>query len=497
MMLSELIGRIRVKDRLNYRDLEITGIATDSRAVVPGELFVAVAGHTQDGHDFLEQAALRGAAALVLGWQCETPLPTVIVDDTAVAAALLAKTFYGDPASRLVLAGITGTNGKTSASFLLRSIMSEAMGPSGLIGTVGFGSGDDLSASTHTTPSSVDLFRIMSEFLAHRCTSVVMEVSSHAAVQGRITGLEFDVGVFTNVSRDHLDYHGSIEGYVAAKEIFVASLTDPEREKEPGTLVFNIDDPLVREVRGRFLGRAVSYGFGPEATVRGEGLIADLDGTRFDLVCGDERIHIDLKLLATFSAYNALAAAAAAHALGIGIEAIKRGLERIGGVPGRFQVVSGGEGPKVIVDYAHTPDALERLLAFCRELGPSRITTVFGCGGDRDRGKRPIMGRIAVEMSDEVYVTDDNPRTEDPDRIVQEILVGIDRPVHVERDRRSAIRKAVGGAGDGELVVIAGKGHEDCQIVGIERIPFDDAEEAEAALSIREVEHQDRIANDS
>jgi UDP-N-acetylmuramoyl-L-alanyl-D-glutamate--2,6-diaminopimelate ligase len=198
-----------------------------------------------------------------------------------------------------------------------------------------------------------------------------------------------------------------------------------------------------------------------------------------------------LKLLAAFSAYNALAAAAAAHALGIGIRAIKRGLERVDQVPGRFQVISILRGPKVVVDYAHTPDALERLLTFCRELGPSRITTVFGCGGDRDRGKRPMMGRIAAEISDEVYVTDDNPRTEDPDRIVEEILSGVDRTVHVERNRGSAIRKAIMGADEGELVVIAGKGHESCQIVGTERLQFDDAQEALAALKMREVEDQD------
>ncbi len=490
-MLSEMIESIHVKEMSNYNDLEITGISIDSRLVEEGELYVAVKGYELDGHDFIEQAIGRGAAALVLGRSYESALPTIIVDDTASAAALLARTFFGDPASKLILAGITGTNGKTSASFLLRSIMSEARGPSGLIGTVGFGSGGDLSAATNTTPSSVDLFGIMSEFLEQGCTSAVVEVSSHAAVQGRIAGLEFDIGVFTNISRDHLDYHGSIEEYVAAKEIFVTSLVDPERSKEPGTLVFNIDDPQVLGVKSRFSGSAVSFGFGEDAVVRGENLVADLEGTSFDLVCRDERARIDLKLLAAFSAYNALAAAAAAHALGIGIKSIKRGLEMVERVPGRFQVLSIDRGPKVVVDYAHTPDALERLLTFCRELGPDRITTVFGCGGDRDRGKRPIMGRIAVEISDDVYVTDDNPRTEDPDRIIEEILSGIEGPAQVERDRGSAIRKAIMGADEGELVVIAGKGHENCQIIGTERLPFNDVQEALAALKTREVGDQD------
>lgn len=490
-MLNDMIKSIQVKGRSNFRDLEITGISTDSRLVEEGELYIAVKGHELDGHDFIEQAIGRGAAALVLGRSHVSTLPTIIVDDTAGAASLLARTFFGDPVSKLVLIGITGTNGKTSASFLLRSIMSEGMGRSGLIGTIGIGSGGDLSAATHTTPSSVNLFRIMSEFLEQGCTSVAMEVSSHAAVQGRITGLEFDVGVFTNISRDHLDYHGSIEEYMAAKEIFITSLIDPGRRKKPGIFVFNSDDKQVLVVKKRFAGKTVSFGFGENATVRGENLVADLGGTSFDLVCGEERARIELKLLAAFSAYNALAAAAAAHALGIDIHSIKRGLENVDQVPGRFQVISAGRGPKVVVDYAHTPDALERLLTFCRELGPARITTVFGCGGDRDRGKRPMMGRIAAEISDEVYVTDDNPRTEDPDLIVEEILSGIDGTVQVERDRGSAIRKAIMGADEGELVVIAGKGHENCQIVGTERFPFNDSQEALAALRTLEVKDQD------
>jgi UDP-N-acetylmuramoyl-L-alanyl-D-glutamate--2,6-diaminopimelate ligase len=490
-MLSEMIENIDVKERSNYRDLEIAGVETDSRLVGKGELFVAMKGHELDGHDFIEQAISKGAAALVLSRSYENPLPTIIVEDTARAAAMLAKNFYGDPASNLALVGITGTNGKTSASFLLRSIMSEAMGPSGLIGTVGFGSGDDLSAATHTTPSTVDLYRILSEFLAQGCGSVAMEVSSHAAAQGRITGLEFDVGVFTNISRDHLDYHGTLEEYVAAKEIFVSSLTDPRRRKSPGILAFNSDDPRVCDVAKRFNGSTVSFGFGEAAAVRGEGLVADLEGTSFDLKCGSERARVELKLLAAFSAHNALAAAAAAHALGIGVNQIKQGLERVSGVPGRFQVISTGRGPKVIVDYAHTPDAMESLLAFCRELNPARITTVFGCGGDRDRGKRPLMGGIAEKMSDVIYVTDDNPRTEDPDRIIEEILAGIEGTANVERDRRIAISKAIEGAKEGELVVLAGKGHESYQIVGTEELPFDDALEALDALKRWEAQDQD------
>jgi UDP-N-acetylmuramoyl-L-alanyl-D-glutamate--2,6-diaminopimelate ligase len=489
LKLSELLNAVETRERSNFKDLEIKGISADSRSVAAGTLFVAIKGQRMNGHDFVDQAIARGASALVLEDRRDAALPTAVVDDSTVAVALLAKKFYSDPASKLVLVGITGTNGKTSVSFLLQSILSKAIGKTGIIGTIGVGSADSLAAATHTTPASVDLYRIISDFRSKGCKGIVMEVSSHAAVQRRITGLEFDVGVFTNISRDHLDYHGTFESYIAAKEIFVDSLTLPARSKGPGTLVYNIDDGRIREIAGRFRGATVSFGFDESAAVKGEGLSADLNGTRFRLSCGGERAQIELKLLGSFSAYNAIAAAAAARALDIDLPDIQRGLEDVHQVPGRFQVVSAVGAPKIIVDYAHTPDALERLLTFCRDLGPARITTVFGCGGDRDRGKRPIMGRIASRISDEIYVTDDNPRTEDPGRIIEEILAGMEGEAHVERDRRTAIRKAVSGAKAGEIVVIAGKGHETSQIVGPESIPFDDVEEAREALKLREVGH--------
>lgn len=489
--LTKLLGAIECKETSHLNDTEIRGISTDSRTVKEGDIFVAVKGHTMDGHDFLEQAVRNGASALVVDRMYENELPICVVDDTSVAAALLAKRFFSDPAAQLLLVGITGTNGKTSASFLLDSILSGAIGKTGIIGTVGVGSMGELSAATHTTPASVHLYRTLSEFLRKGCRSVVLEVSSHAAVQRRVAGLEFDLGIIMNITRDHLDYHETFDRYMAAKEMFVSTLVEPGRRKKPGILIYNADDERVRGIAGRFRGDSVSFGFEKGAAVRGEGLTAGLEGTGFDLVCDGGGVRIELKLLGSFSAYNALAAAAAARALGVELQEIKQGLERVGGVPGRFQVISTGKGPKVVVDYAHTPDALERLLAFCRDLGPSRITTVFGCGGDRDRGKRLIMGRIAREISDEVYVTDDNPRTEDPERIIEEILEGSGRDVRVIRDRSLAIRRAVADAGEGEIVVVAGKGHETYQIIGTDRCPFDDVEEAREALRSWEVEHQD------
>ncbi len=493
MKLSELTRGITIKDRLNFKDEDVRGIVTDSRTAVEGCLYVAIKGHSVDGHNFVGQAADRGAKALIVEKPISSTLPTLVVDDSTAAAALIAKKFYGDPASGVTLAGITGTNGKTSTCFLLRSILNRALGPTGIIGTVGFGTSIGLTAAAHTTPASVDLYRIIAGFVEKGCTAVVMEVSSHATVQKRIVGLEFDVGIFTNITRDHLDYHGTFEEYTRAKELLAETLIEEGRGKAGGELVYNLDDPRLAAMAERFRGSKISFGSSPGCDVRGDNVRADLNGTAFDIICGGERTPVRLQLLGSFSVYNALAAAAAARSLGAGMDDIKAGLEEVGEVPGRFQVVAAAKGPKVIVDYAHTPDALKRLLAFCRELRPQRLIAVFGCGGDRDRGKRPQMGRIAAELSDTVYVTDDNPRTEDPDAIVQEILEGMkdsETPFTVIRDRRKAIRKAVGEAQGGDLVVIAGKGHENEQIVMDRRIPFSDAEEAYAALNDAEVKHQ-------
>jgi UDP-N-acetylmuramoyl-L-alanyl-D-glutamate--2,6-diaminopimelate ligase len=493
LKLSELIKAVEVEQRLNFEDIALNGISTDSRTIAEGDLFVAVKGHSVDGHDYLNEAIGRGASALVVERPVQSQLPVIVVRNGAVAAALMAKAFYGDPDAALLIVGITGTNGKTSTAFLVQSILELAAGKTGIIGTVGFGLDDELVAATHTTPASVDLYRIMAEFRDRGCRAVVMEVSSHATDQGRITGIEFDVGVFTNITREHLDYHGTFEDYAGAKEKLAVSLLLEGRKKEPGVLVYNADDAPVAAIAGRFKGRKVSYGLGSGHDICAEKLEADLGGTRFELVARGERTPIDLKLLGTFSAYNALAAAAAAHMLGAKPPEIKRGLEKIREVPGRFQVVRRDGGPVVIVDYAHTPDALESLLRFCRQLEPDRIVTIFGCGGDRDRGKRPLMGGIACLLSDIVFVTDDNPRTEDPGVIIAEILSGIEDPgipVHVQHDRRTAIRAAVGEAGRADLVVIAGKGHESVQIVGDRRIPFSDAEEAIEALRIAEVDLQ-------
>ncbi len=485
MKLEELLRDIDVISRHGWRDVEIKGISTDSRSISEGELFVAVRGHEADGHDYVDHAVNAGAAALVVESPVEADIPVVVVDNTSAAEASLARVFFGDPSSKVLLVGITGTNGKTSTAFMLQSILQRSNGPAGIIGTVGFGTGGKLSASANTTPSSSDINRIIAGFVGSGCRSVVMEVSSHAAAQGRTGGLEFDIGVFTNISRDHMDYHGTLGRYIEAKETFVRSLSAPGRAKGAGTLVYNIDDANVAEVGSRYSGPKISFGTSREAVFRCEDLAADLSGTRFTIAAPDLDLRVDMRLLGRFSALNALGAAAAARVSGAGPDAIAAGLSDMEEIPGRFHLIRSGGGPTVIVDYAHTPDALEKLLLFCRELSPAKLVTVFGAGGDRDKGKRPMMGKVAADLSDMVYVTSDNPRSEDPDAIIRDILEGMSgsgTPIEVISDRAVAIRTAIGLAADKEMVVLAGKGHEDYQVLAGGKIHFSDIEEAEKAL---------------
>ncbi|MFO7916257.1 MAG: UDP-N-acetylmuramoyl-L-alanyl-D-glutamate--2,6-diaminopimelate ligase [Candidatus Krumholzibacteriales bacterium] len=486
MFLSLLIEEIELLERFNYRDVEIRGISDDSRSVSEGELFVAVRGIQSDGHNYIKEALSRGAAAVVAEEKSEIGVPLLVVKDSREAAALLAAKLMDFPSRDMTMAGITGTNGKTSTAFMLKSILEGSMGKTGILGTVGFGIGDSIAYSGRTTPAALELNRKLSSFRSEGCKAVVMEVSSHSVDQKRIFGTQFDIGVFTNISRDHLNYHHSFENYLEAKKGFVNSLTNGPGKK--GSLVYNFDDRLVREVGEEFRGRKVSFGLSEEADFAAAEVRADLQGTSMKLVTPEWIMDIRLNLLGLFSIYNGLAAASAAYLLGIAPDDIKRGLERVKNVPGRFQVVSEADEPVVVVDYAHTPDALENILSFCRELKPGKLITVFGCGGDRDRGKRPMMGEIAARLSDSVYVTSDNPRTEDPGRIIDEIMEGIDgqnRAVRVIPDRREAIRAGIEEARRGDLVMVAGKGHEEVLVVGTRRVRFSDLEEARKALRLK------------
>ncbi len=486
--LSRLIGALSGADVHNMRDTVITKITNDSRLAEQGALFVATQGTHSDGHSFIDAALERGAAAIVT----EKHVPVrhvvhVVVEDSTRALAELASEFYGNPSRDLRLFGVTGTNGKTSTTHLLRSIAeASAWGKVGVIGTVGHGTAGELEASVHTTPEPVTLHRLFAEMREKGCVGVVMEVSSHAVRQQRVWGVDFEIGMLTNVTRDHLDFHRTFEDYLGAKREFCESLIAKSRKKKEGVLVYSIDNEHSRDIGESFRGHKVSTSIEEQADVFATEVRADLQGTRFLLhIKGKQSVEVNLKLLGSFSVSNAVLAAAGAHVLGIEIEGIKAGLEAVARVPGRFEALGGGPRPHVIVDYSHTPDSLERMLLFCRALNPKRLIAVFGCGGDRDRGKRPLMGEIARRISHVCFVTSDNPRTEDPAQIVDEILAGVDRKrpgLFVEIDRRKAIREAVRMARPGDVVAICGKGHEDYQIIGTTRHHFDDREEAEKAL---------------
>jgi len=486
MFLSELLDAVEGVKLAADDDVEVCGVKSDSRAVNQGDLFVAVPGVASDGHRFIANAVDRGAVAIVSEQPVDVSVVNVVVEDSARALALLAARYFGDAATHLRLFGVTGTNGKTSTAHLFRAIVNHSeVGPIGILGTIGHGIGSELEVAVHTTPHQLTLHHLLKKMKYGNSNGVVMEVSSHAVRQQRTWGLDFEIGMLTNITRDHLDYHSSFEDYIEAKSEFVNSLVSDSRMKPPGTLVYSIDNEHSRAIGEAFPGSKISVSIVEEADVYAHSIRATLDGTRFMLRAGTTDTRIDLRLLGEFSAANATMAAAAAHAIGIAPEVIKVGLESVSRVPGRFDALGGHGKPVVVVDYSHTPDSLERTLDFCQKLRPNRLISVFGCGGDRDRGKRPIMGEIAQRLSDITYVTSDNPRTEDRDAIIEDILEGMNRDaegVRVEADRRNAIIAAVHEARMGDLVAVCGKGHEDYQIIGTTKQRFDDREEAEAAL---------------
>jgi UDP-N-acetylmuramoyl-L-alanyl-D-glutamate--2,6-diaminopimelate ligase len=468
------------------RAVAVRTIAVDSRRVQAGDLFVAVRGTAVDGHDFVADALARGAAAVVAERGVAAPgVPVIVVTDSAQALAALAARFQGDPAADLRLCGVTGTNGKTSTSHLVRSIMRTTGRRMGIIGTLGHGV-DTLVRDPHTTPDALSLhswFRLMRD---QHCFGVVMEVSSHAVRQHRTWGLDFEVGVLTNVTHDHLDFHGSMSDYKAAKAEFCNSLAAAGRRKPAGTLVFWIDDPNAREIGTAFRGRKIAVGTSGDADWRVHDVDVSLQATRFALTLADGSvIRPVMKLLGGFVPANAALAAAAAVAMGASPEEARAGLEAIDRVPGRFEALGGGDRPVVVIDYAHTPDGYTRVLETCRGLKPRRLVTLFGCGGDRDRGKRPVMGGLAERFSDRVYLTTDNPRSERVADIVDDVLGGVqDRTkVVVELDRARAIAAAVGECGPGDLVALLGKGHEEYQIIGAQKFPYSERAQAEEALA--------------
>jgi len=447
----------------------IEAISDDSRVVEAGSLFLAVRGAERDGHAYLALAAERGAVAAIVDDASRTTLPTLVVSDTRRAAAVAARAFFADPAVSLRLIGVTGTNGKTTTVGMLRHLLDEDRSHAASIGTLGVlvgSAGEPLDGGSGlTTPGPVELQRVLRVLHDDDVRTIAMETSSHALHQRRVEGLTFAAGVFTNFTRDHLDYHGSMQSYFAAKAILVAQLAPG------GVAVVNADDRAWDALPTA--PRTVRYGLGAAADVRARRVHSTPDGSRFDLTFGDETHDATLPLIGDFNVANALGAAACAWALGRPSHAIVERLASMPQVPGRLEIVH--ERPTVLRDYSHTPDSLERAIAAVRPFATGRLIVVFGCGGDRDRGKRPEMGRIAVAGADLAIVTSDNPRTEDPERILDDIEAGMGDIAHERiEDRRDAIARALAVAGPDDLVLLAGKGHETYQIRGTTKLPFDE-----------------------
>ncbi|OAT81813.1 UDP-N-acetylmuramoyl-L-alanyl-D-glutamate--2,6-diaminopimelate ligase [Desulfotomaculum copahuensis] len=488
MLLSKLVEGQKILACGGRQDIPVPGIAYDSRRVRPGFLFVAIEGFQTDGHRFIEQAVAAGAAAVVIQKPVAVPAPAawVRVADSRLALGLLAARYYGYPSRQLKMAGVTGTNGKTTTSHLLAAIGRATGLKVGLIGTIANRIGDRVLPVEHTTPESLDLQQLLAEMVAEKVALAVMEVSSHALALNRVAGCDFDLGIFTNITQDHLDFHHDMDDYLAAKSRLFASLGAADGGR-PGTAVINRDDPRAERIINVTRAAVTTYGMHGPADVRAEKIQVTPRGVHFHVTSPWGRGEVRLKLTGLFNVYNALAALAAGGALGIPLEHVITGLQEVSGVPGRFELVDRGQDFAVVVDYAHTPDGLENVLKTARQITGGRLITLFGCGGDRDRGKRPLMGEIAARLSDLPVLTSDNPRTEDPLRIIADVEEGLSRVLdknsyRIVPDRREAIFYAVAAAEPGDTVVIAGKGHEDYQIIGTEKHPFDDRQEAMRAL---------------
>lgn len=488
-LLGALRGQVEILEQRGDMSRSVHAIADDSRAVRGGSLFVAVKGERVDGHGFVEQAIKAGAVAVIAQSPVTAgPLPFALVADSRKALGLFGSRFHGNPSAHLKMIGVTGTNGKTTTTYLCKALLEGIGRRVGLIGTVGYQIGQETLPASHTTPGALDLQELLAKMVASGLTAAVMEVSSHALALDRTSGCEYDVAVFTNLTQDHLDFHHTMDEYFEAKLRLFTGLAGGKKSGKRALV--NMDDSRGNAIRAACPVPVWGYAIRTQADLKAERVQLLLAGTTFTAATPAGSFTVESRLVGEHNVYNLLAAIGVALHEGATADQICEATAHITNVPGRFERVSSGQDFTVVVDYAHTEDALLRLLAAAQALKTGRIITVFGCGGDRDRGKRPKMGRAAVEYSDVVILTSDNPRTEDPGAILREVEIGVrealERRSHVQYhsvpDRREAIGAAIREAHRGDMVLIAGKGHEDYQIIGTQKFHFDDREVAREAI---------------
>jgi UDP-N-acetylmuramoyl-L-alanyl-D-glutamate--2,6-diaminopimelate ligase len=494
MKLRELLRGVTVRASRGDLDVEIASITADSRLVVPGALFVAVPGFKTDGANFIDAAISKGAAAIVSEMAANAPV-LIEVDDARSALALIAANFYGHPADKLSLAGVTGTSGKTTTTKMIESIFDAAGEPVGLIGTIEYRAGDERLTADRTTPDAVVLQQWFAKMVDADVHHAVMEVSSHALALKRTHGIRFAAAVFTNLSQDHFDFHKDFEDYFAAKRILFDQI-----DRTRKSAIVNIDDDYGRRLASELGDCVVTFGRGANADIHPlDGFEISVRGLHGRVATPAGEVHVDSRLLGAPNLYNWLGAIGAALSVGIDIAKIEAGIRNLEAVRGRFEYVESDSGPTVIVDYAHKPDALEKLLLAVRDLAADRrLILIVGCGGDRDKDKRPKMGAIAARLADMAVLTSDNPRGEKPEAILDDIESGIRGATNYARitDRREAISRTIAEAEEDDVIVIAGKGHESYQVTGDQILHFDDREEAELALKARQgkTRHENRTS---
>ncbi len=481
--LNELLEHLFVYQLKNEGNPEITGIEMDSRNVEKGNLFVCIKGANFDSHEYVDDVVKRGASVIVAEKMVETTVPVILVRDSRHTLAVLSDQFYDHPTHRLQLIGVTGTNGKTTITHILDKMFQEQNHRTGVIGTIEMRINNQTYPVANTTPEAPFLQKAFAKMVAEKVDGAFMEVSSHALEMGRVRGCDFDIAVFTNLSQDHLDYHKTMEQYLQAKGLLFSQLGNTYGNKKKKVAVLNEDDAATVKYKKLTAAQIMTYGIENNSDVMAKEISITGRGTTFQLHTLKDTYNIQMKLIGKFSVYNVLAAITAGIAAGLDEQKMIESVERLEGVPGRFEVVDAGQPYTVIVDYAHTPDSLENVLTTVNEFAEGNVSVIVGCGGDRDRTKRPMMAKIAVDNSDLAIFTSDNPRTEDPRIILKNMEAGVDEGSYTSIiDRKAAIEYAIENAEENDVILIAGKGHETYQIIGNNTIDFDDRELAREAI---------------